>query len=81
MSDTDVPDPLARLLVADDELGDEVLARLLDLIYALGDAVADTYADRIQRHYRHRREQVLALQPEVDVRQLELFPADLLAPF
>jgi len=77
----DSSDPLSQLLVADDELSDELAARLPDLIYALGDFVASRYEDRIRSHYQRQRERAAALQPDVDPRQLDLFPAAILDPF
>jgi hypothetical protein len=78
---TDSSAPLSELLVADDQLSDEAAARLVDLIYALGDFVASRYEDRIRSHYQRQRERALALQLDLDPRQLDLFPAAILDPF
>ena len=69
------------LLPDGDDLSDEAIAVLVDLVYALGDYVAASYADRLHRYDRDRRAEALALQPEPHAQQLDLFPADLLDPF
>jgi len=65
----------------DEDLSDEAIATLVDLVYALGDHVAASYADRLHRYYQAQREDTLATQPESDARQLDLFPANVLDPF
>jgi hypothetical protein len=77
----DSSDALSQILGADGQFNDEAAARLVDLIYALGDFVASHYENRIRRHYQRQREQALALQPNVDPRQLDLFPTAVLDPF
>ncbi len=65
-----------------DEPSGEACAQLVDLLYALGDLVAQRYHRKIQRYYRRRRRKersVAVIRP--DGVQLDLFPADLLEPF
>jgi hypothetical protein len=65
------------------DLDDQAASRLVDLVYALGDHLAELYADRLRRYYERQREQAfdLAAKPDLDDRQLDLFPDDLLEPF
>ena len=65
-----------------DEPSGEACAQLVDLLYALGDLVAERYHRKIKRYYRRRRRAerpVAVIRP--DGVQLDLFPADLLEPF
>jgi len=70
-------------LLADVELTDEAALHLVDLIYALGDHVAECCADHIRRHQQRRRQEAAMQQPRrnSDQLQLDLFPVDLLEPF
>jgi len=65
-----------------DEPSSEACAQLVDLLYALGDLVAERYHRKIKRYYRrrHRKDQPAAVAKPDGV-QLDLFPADLLEPF
>jgi hypothetical protein len=65
----------------DDDLTDQAASRLVDLIYALGDFVADHYAARLRRHDQRQRDEAFGCQPTRDPRQLELFGFDALDPF
>ena len=60
-----------------EEISDETAARLLDLLYQLGDAVGSRYYAQIWRYYQCQREHP---EPLDDGRKLALFP-ELDAPF
>ena len=65
----------------DDDITDQAAARLVDLIYALGDFVADRYVTHLRRHEQRQRDEALACQTTPDPRQLDLFGPDALDPF
>jgi hypothetical protein len=86
MSATSMPhdvDPSAWLLDCTSDLDDQAASRLVDLIYALGDHLAELYADRLRREHQRQRAEPLDRtgEPDRDHRQLDLFPHDLLEPF
>ncbi len=54
-----------------DEIGDETAAQIIDILYALGDAVGARYDGRIRRYYQCRRQ---TPPPLDDGEQLTLFP-------
>ena len=54
-----------------DEISDETAATMVDLLYALGDAVANRYYAQITRFYDDQRQHPIPLD---DGRQLALFP-------
>ena len=72
-----------RLAAALDELdvSDETAAAMVDLLYALGDLLADHFAHRLRRLQQRRREETFESSRAIDPRQLDLFGADLLDPF
>jgi len=54
-----------------DEINDETAATMVDLLYALGDAVGNRYYAQIRRFYDDQRQHPIPLD---DGRQLALFP-------
>jgi len=71
-----------RLAAALDELdvSDETATAVIDLLYALGDLLADHFVHRLRRQ-QQRRHQTIEPEYAIDPRQLDLFSADLLDPF
>ncbi|BAP87467.1 uncharacterized protein E1O_30500 [Burkholderiales bacterium GJ-E10] len=65
----------------DDDINDADAARLVDLIYALGDFVATHFASRLSRHARRQRDNCPINEQNPDPRQMNLFPGYLLDPF
>ena len=60
-----------------DEISDETAATMVDLLYALGDALGNRYDGQIRRDYDEPRQYPAPLD---DGRQLALFP-ELDVPF
>ena len=54
-----------------DEISDETAATMVDLLYALGDAVGNRYYAQIRRFYDDQRH---SPNPLDDGRQMALFP-------